>query len=98
MQDLQSLLGALRRPSLLVRAARFGAAEYRRETQLGRIVGTPFPARSGAALMRLLEIEAEIDAGRRRRAAGYSPARHVEVLAAIIAEARIQQGAVDAPA
>ncbi|SDH52965.1 DUF6477 family protein [Alloyangia pacifica] len=91
MQDIQSLLGALRRPRLLVRAARYGAVEYQRDAHLPRLLGAPGPTRHGAALLRLMELEAEIDAGRLARAAGYSAARHVEVLAAIIGEARALQ-------
>ncbi|WP_311734967.1 DUF6477 family protein [Alloyangia mangrovi] len=37
MQDLQSLLGALRRPRLLVRAARYGAADYQRAAHLAPV-------------------------------------------------------------
>ncbi|MBE9635470.1 DUF6477 family protein [Salipiger mangrovisoli] len=93
MQDLQSLLGALRRPRLLVRAARYGAADYRRDAHLPRLMGPGCPPRHAAALLRLLDMEADLDASRRDRAASYSAARHVEVLAAIIGEARLRESA-----
>ncbi|AWI83757.1 hypothetical protein CEW88_08750 [Alloyangia pacifica] len=91
MQDLQSLLCALRRPRLLVRAARYGAADYQREAHLPRLLGTPYPERHGAALLRLMEMEDGIDGSRRARASSYSATRHVEVLAAIIAEDRLRE-------
>ncbi|WP_417719176.1 DUF6477 family protein [Salipiger sp.] len=91
MQDILTILHSLRRPRLLIRAARFGADDYRRDTHLTRILGIgPLP-RSGAAIMRLMEIEAELDERRRAADAGYSVARHVEVLAVMMGEARLFQ-------
>ncbi|MCA0940820.1 DUF6477 family protein [Salipiger pacificus] len=98
MQDLQSLLGALRRPRLLVRAARYGAADYQRAAHLPRLLGAPCPERHGAALLRLMEMEDGLDSSRRARAASYSAARHVEVLAAIIGEARLRDALRQKPA
>ena len=51
MQDILSLLSSLRRPRLLIRAARIGADDYRREHHLWRILGIETPIRSGPALM-----------------------------------------------
>ncbi|WP_226621264.1 DUF6477 family protein [Alloyangia pacifica] len=93
MQDLQSRLDGLRRPRLLVRAARHGADDYRRDACLPRLLGTPYPARHGAALLRLMELETALDHSRRGRAASYAAARHVELLAAIIGEARLRAAA-----
>lgn len=88
MQDILSLLQTLRRPRLLIRAARVGADEYRRELHLGRILGLDRPARPGPALLKLMEIEAALDQRRRAADGSYSVARHVEVLAAMMGEAR----------
>ena len=38
MTDFRKILADLRRPRLLIRAARFGLADYRRERDLRRIV------------------------------------------------------------
>lgn len=93
MKDVLGLLNDLRRPRLLIRAARIGAQDYRREPSLKRLLGqAPLP-RSGAALMRLMEIEGELDDRRRADDAGYSVSRHVEVLTAMMGEARILQEA-----
>lgn len=88
MQDIRSQLAALNRPALLVRAARIGAARYARDTSLARLLGTgPLPA-PRVALARLLEMEAELDRARRARRAEYRAAGHVEVLIAVMGEAR----------
>lgn len=91
MQDLFGMVGALRRPRLLVSAARFGLEDYVRDTHLPRILrsgGAPAPKAGGTVLMRLLDLEDTLDAKRRAGAADYSVARHVEVLIAVMAESR----------
>lgn len=89
MLDMLSALNTLRRPCLLIRAARFGLAEYRRSTHLPRVLGIgPLP-RSGEALMLLMDLELDIEAQRNKRTAEYSAARHVDVLIAMMGEARI---------
>lgn len=79
----------LRRPKLLIRAARFGLAEYNRDRDLKRLLGqSPAPS-PRAALDRLVEKEAVLEDHRQTGAAAYSAARHVEVLIALIAESRL---------
>jgi hypothetical protein len=89
MLDLHTRIATLERPALLARATRFGVDDYRREVHLRRIIGRESLPRSGAALMQLLDIEVEIDAQRKDNAASYRPARHVEVLIAILGEAHL---------
>ncbi|MCB1336467.1 MAG: hypothetical protein KDK10_03070 [Maritimibacter sp.] len=81
-------LSRLRRPKLLIRAARFGLADYNRERDLRRLMHSAHAPAPGAALARLMEEEARLEEIRRDGGAGYSPARHVEVLIALMAEAR----------
>lgn len=88
MQDILGMLQSLHRPRLLIRAARFGARDYRRDIHLGRLLGFGTLPRTGPAIMRLIAMEAELDERRRAGDAGYSVARHVEVLAAMMGEAR----------
>lgn len=89
MKDLHSMLCDLRRPGLLIRAARSGVAEYNRSPHLRRVLGSNAPERPAEAVMRLLEIEADLNAERLVRAAQYSTVRHVDVLVALMAEARL---------
>ncbi|MFB9150513.1 DUF6477 family protein [Roseovarius ramblicola] len=89
MQDIHRVLGALRRPPLLVRAARLGASAYNRGASLPRLIGPgPLPAPAGA-LARLIEIERAQDTARRDGAATWRAADHVAVLIAVMGEARL---------
>ncbi|GAA4217378.1 hypothetical protein GGQ68_003150 [Sagittula marina] len=89
MKDLLGILNDLRRPKLLIRAARIGVQDYRRSSCLNRILGQGQTPRPGEAVMRLIEIEADIDEQRRTADASYSVTRHVEVLTAMMGEARL---------
>jgi hypothetical protein len=89
MQDILGMVGSLNRPRLLVRAARFGLDGYNRASHLPRLLGGLVPERSGAAILQLLAIEAELEARRTAGAADYAYARHVEVLIALMGEARL---------
>ena len=89
MTDVITLLASLRRPRLLIRAARFGQAEYNRDRDLKRLMhlaATPSPARAVDSLM---AEEARLEAIRQTGEAAYSVARHVEVLIALMGEARL---------
>lgn len=93
MQDAQTILRQLRRPRLLIRAARAGLAEYRRDTHLRRMLGGVAPRRSGPALLRLMEMESTLNDARLVKCASYDVARHVEVLIAMMGEAQFMRGA-----
>lgn len=73
----------LKRPSLLVRAARIASADWRRARDLPKLLG-PTPPRD--PLPRLLEEEARQNDLRRQGHYGWSMRRHLLLLAAIIAE------------
>ena len=89
MKDILAMLNSLNRPRLLIRAARAGADEYRREQHLKRHLGYgPLP-RSGPALMRLMELEDDLNRQRRTSDAAYSLVKHVDILIAMMGEARV---------
>ncbi|MFC2967384.1 DUF6477 family protein [Acidimangrovimonas pyrenivorans] len=99
MTDFRFLLRNLRRPRLLIRAARFGLPDYRRERDLRRLLrpgdraaALPAPA---AALADLLAQELRLEASRQAGDAGYSLARHVLLLIALMGEARLLAGPAD---
>lgn len=97
MTDLHGALARLSRPRLLIRAARFGMAEYRRSARLRRALfaaGAHTPAQVVTHLMRR---EAEMDQQRRAGDAGYSVARHVDALIALMAEAQLLPDTPPAP-
>ena len=93
MQDLLTMLAKLHRPRLLMRAARIGAEGYHRSTHLPRLLGFGMLPRHGTALLKLLDTEAELNAQRKAGDAGYSLVRHVDVLIAMVGEARFLKAA-----
>lgn len=97
MQDIHSLLANLHRPRLLMRAARIGAQDYRRAGHLPRLLGYGVLPRSGPALMRLMEMEGELERQRTGSDAAYNLVNHVDVLIAIVAEARALRTAQSGP-
>ncbi len=87
MSDFCKTLAALRRPRLLMHAARFGLGDYRRERDLRRLLrcgGSP-----EETVPSLLSAEEALEATRKSGDASYSVARHIEVLIALLAEARL---------
>lgn len=89
MTDFQTILQDLKRPRLLVRAARLGIAQYNRSRDLRRLMrggATPGPE---AALAQLIDEEAQLEEVRKSGEAAYSLARHIEILIAMMAEARL---------
>lgn len=84
--DARSFLAGLRRPRLLVRAARLGLPDYRRDRDLRRLLAAPVAPAVSEALPRLIAAEAAAEATRRAGDAGYSFARHIELLIAVLAE------------
>ena len=87
MPDCRTLLNTLRRPRLLMRAARFGLGEYRRERDLRRYVAEA--ASPEQTVSSLITVEAKLEATRLAGDAAYSVARHIEVLIALLAEAQL---------
>ena len=94
MQETLNALSSLRRPRLLIRAARIGASQYNRDTCLRGHFGYGSLPRSAEALARLVDMEAALEDQRRFQGAGYSPSRHVHVLIAMMGEARILRAAL----
>lgn len=86
MTDIHTRLAKLRRPRLLLSAARFGLVDYNREAALGRIVGGPAPLPGRWYLEELVALEDRLNESRKAREASYTTARHVDVLVALLAE------------
>lgn len=84
MTDFRTILSNLRRPRLLIRAARFGLEDYRRDRDLRRLVSvTGSPERT---VPQLLAEEARLEDIRQTGDIAYPVARHIEVLVALMAE------------
>jgi hypothetical protein len=83
------MIDAIRRPKILVRAAKIGLEWYRRERDLGKVIHsltTPTPER---AVERLVAAERELEQFRATGQAGYDVHRHIAVLTALLGEARL---------
>ena len=79
---------ALKRPRILSSAARAGARLYSRDRDLSRILPGLIGRRRPADILRRLSgLEAQCEEARRDGAADYSSPQHVQVLAALVAEA-----------
>lgn len=85
--DLLAAITSLRRPRLLIRAARAGLGDYDRIRDLRRLVRTASTPGPDAALRQLLEEEHRLESIRQTGDASYSMTRHVEVMIAMMAEA-----------
>lgn len=89
MTDLHEILATLRRPRLLIRAARCGQGDYNRARDLRRLMRLTQVPTPEAALRALIVEEATLEAQRREGGAQYSLTRHIELLIAMMAEARL---------
>ncbi len=87
MTDFRAHLADLRRPRMLIRAARCGLGDYRRERDLRRLINGVAPPER--AMSRLICEEERIEETRRSGDAGYSASHHVEVLIALMAEVNL---------
>lgn len=89
MMDLLGRLSAVNRPRLLIRAARIGALDYRRDRHLPRLLGFGNLPKTPLAVLQLIELEQPMDQRRCDGDPGYSLTRHVEVLIALMGEAQL---------
>lgn len=92
MPNPASVLGTLKRPNLLVRAAQIGVPDYKRARRAAKKAsqGTdPAGDLSWAHFKDLLSQEAAMDSDRIEGTADYSASKHIEVLTALIVEAEI---------
>jgi hypothetical protein len=92
MTEFGTILAALRRPKILVRAARAGVVEYRRDRDLKRILRLPRSTAPRQAIDHLLAEESRLEEIRAAGEATYSIQRHVAVLTALLAEVRLLPG------
>lgn len=89
MADPISFLKTLRRPRLLVQAARLGLSEYNRDKVLRRLTRGTAATSAKGTVHSLLAVEANLEDARKRGDASYNVSRHIEVLVALLAEFRI---------
>lgn len=89
MTQKTDMLDSIKRPKILVRAAKIGLEWYRRERDLTKVIHsltTPAPER---AMERLVAAERELEQFRVAGQANYDVHRHIAVLTALLGEARL---------
>lgn len=86
MTDFRQILSDLRRPALLLRAARFGLTEYQRDRDLKRLLREAATGGPEKTVPRLLHEENRLEETRQAGDASYSINRHIELLIALLAE------------
>ncbi len=89
MNDLLTMLKMLHRPRLLIRAARFGLSDYNREKHLRRVLSDAAMPTPGRAIAALMSAESVLEEKRKTGDASYSIAEHIELLIAMMGEARL---------
>lgn len=88
MTSLTMRLANLRRPSLMIRAARAGAILFDRHRDLARLGLSTYLSDPSECISVLMREEAELETARKLRSPSYELTRHIQVLIALIAEAR----------
>lgn len=91
MTKTPGFFDTLRRPRLLIRAARFGLRNYRRERDLLRMLPQSRLPTPGRAIDNLLDVESDMESKRKLGDASYSVARHVDILIALMAESQYRR-------
>lgn len=89
MKDIIGQVMDLKRPNMLVQAARFGVDDYKRDRHLRRCLGKENLPSPGQALIALLDLEKQINRERETKANDYQAPKHIDVLTAIMAEAAL---------
>ena len=89
MPDMAKLLQEtypMSRPKLLVTTAKMGAQNYRRTRDLPGAIPGLLSQPADQILPKLAAAEEKCELERREKSAAYRPARHVQILAALLAE------------
>lgn len=95
--DPQPRHASLRRPKLLIRAAREGQAGWRRDRDLKRLLKCDETPAPGRAIRRLRFVEGQMNDARIEKAAHYDLQHHIRLLIAILAEMRAVVAAAPTP-
>ena len=89
MEDVLTQITRLKRPTLLVRTARHGIEDHNRLIHLRRLLQIDNLRSPGKAVVKLMELETILNDQRVDRRAEYSVARRIELIVALMYEARI---------
>ena len=83
-------LAGMRRPKILIESARIAVKNYKRESALNRLFKTKRPDTKAALVSALKQREQDIENLRKLGDGTYLAQAHVQVMTALIAEARVR--------
>lgn len=86
-KDLIARTFPMSRPTILVKTARFATRMYQRQRDLPGAVPGLLAQPQSRIVPKLIEVEARCEEDRVTGSAAYRPARHLQVLSALLAEA-----------
>ena len=89
MTETSDMLDAIRRPRILIRAAKIGLEWYQRERDLTKVIHAMTPPAPERAVKRLVAAERELEEFRVTGQANYDVRRHIAVLTALLGEVRL---------
>jgi len=90
MSNYQSKLSTLKRPKILIKAARIASQTYRRSRDLSGVLGYSYPTSESLIRQKLFDLEHMINQKRRLGDASYDLKTHVQVLSALLAEVTVE--------
>lgn len=90
MQDSKFELSMLKRPKILITAARIASRTYRRSRDLSAVLGYSHPTSDRLIRQKLFDLEHMINQKRRMNGASYDLKILVQVLSAIMAEVTVE--------
>lgn len=89
MYNRTQILDTIFRPRILIKTARIGLQWYRRERDLAKLVHTVTTPSPDRAVQKLIEMEDTLETARKAGDASYNVQKHISVLTALLAEARM---------
>lgn len=95
MSQFQKRLSNLKRPKILIKAAKIASQTYRRSRDLSRILGYSHPTLDSSIHQQIFDLEHSINQKRRLGDASYDLKTHVQVLGALLAEVSVELQSAD---
>ena len=95
MSKFQNRLSNLKRPKIIIKAAKIASQTYRRSRDLSRVLGYSHPALNSSIHQQLFDLEHSINQKRCLGDASYDLKTHVQVLSALLAEVSVDMQSAD---
>ena len=90
MSEFHSKLSTIKRPKILIKAAKIASRTYLRSRDLSGVLGYSHPTTDRSIRQQLFDLESSINQKRRLEDASYDLKTHVQVLSALLAEVTVE--------